>query len=71
MCQKQPGVTRLQKEVAKLCLDLPNKIMKKTPATKVLCKVTNVVSPDEFWVQDVVDADDGYYQSFQQELSEK
>jgi hypothetical protein len=72
MIRKQAGATQLQKEVAKLCRELPNKILKRSPATKVMCKVTNVVSPDEMWVQDVVDAKEGgYYQEFQQELSKK
>ncbi len=72
MIRKQAGATKLQKEVAKLCRELPNKILKRSPATKVMCKVTNVVSPDEMWVQDVVDAKEGgYYQEFQRELSKK
>ena len=63
------GPTKLDMEV-KSVIDLPNKLLTTTPDTKVLCKVTNALAPNEIWVQDVLDADNMYNQ-FEIELSKK
>jgi hypothetical protein len=41
---------------------MPNKIIKHDDK-KVLCKVTNAISPNEIWVQDAVDSEN-YYEKY-------
>lgn len=67
--KKKPLPTKLEMEVKELS-DMPNKVIKVLHDNKVLCKVTNAISPDEIWVQDVVDSN-SCYDEFQNELLEK
>ena len=61
MLKKAPLPTSLEKEVSEMST-MPNKIIKTLPVNKVLCKVTNAVSPNEIWVQDIVDSNNCYDQ---------
>lgn len=56
---KQRKPSRLELEVNELSI-LPDKLLKVTPQSKVLCKVKNPVSPSEIWVQDIADAEGCY-----------
>ena len=56
---KAPTPSKLELEVNKV-VELPNKVLRRTPSSKVLCKVTNAYSPDEIWVQEVADAEGCY-----------
>jgi hypothetical protein len=57
--KKTPTPSKLEREINEM-IKLPNKIQKTKPSGTVRCKVTNALSPNEIWVQDVVDADSCY-----------
>ena len=49
--------TEIEREVQELVKDfMPSKVKSTPPANSVKCRVTNVVSPSEIWLQDLVDA---------------
>ena len=55
--------TEIELEVQELVKDfMPSKVKSTPPANSVKCRVTNVVSPSEIWLQDLVDADKCYEQ---------
>lgn len=69
--KKDKGFSKLEIEATEVSKLLPDKVLASTPDTKILCRVMNAISPSEIWVQDVADADDGFYAKFQTELCEK
>ena len=55
--------TEIEREIKELVKDfMPSKVKTSPPANSVKCRVTSVVSPNEIWLQDVVDADMRYEQ---------
>jgi hypothetical protein len=61
MPARLPEPSNLDKEVIEVS-KMPNKIIKHDDK-KVLCKVTNAISPNEIWVQDAVDSEN-YYEKY-------
>ncbi|CAF0720767.1 unnamed protein product [Brachionus calyciflorus] len=69
MLKRAPVLTKLDK----LAIDtkcFQNKVINSKPEKSILCKVTNAMSPDEIWLQDVVDSD-GLYEQLHQNLNKK
>lgn len=59
---------KLEKDVGDI-INQPKKTLKQRPSNSLVCKVTCAISPDEIWLQDVVDAQE-WYQKFQNELAD-
>ena len=57
--KREPRMTRLEKSVQKMALH-STKTQNFKPQNSVLSKVLNADSPDELWIQDVVDSDKIY-----------